>query len=221
MNEDELAYYRAVEDLFARLRGTPFLFTPKDFALLREWWKEGVPLAAVVSGIGEVFERRREHDEDPVSSLSYCRHAVRRRAKQLAEAAVGAARSAPQPIADVKACRDGLRAEVSATAKRWEAVPVWASLLGDLVAALETIPVGLAPELFDETLGRLEVTVLSALASSAPEPWRERLAAAVDGEVGGLELDSEVRERTARAIRLKLVREMVGLPRLECHAVDR
>ena len=39
-DEEELAYYRAVEDHFAALRGTPFLFSPKDFVLLR---KCGVP----------------------------------------------------------------------------------------------------------------------------------------------------------------------------------
>jgi len=55
---EELAYYRAVEDLFARLRGTQFIFSPKDFALLRRWWGEQVPLAAVAAGIAEVFERR-------------------------------------------------------------------------------------------------------------------------------------------------------------------
>ncbi len=51
-DEAEIAYYRAVEDHFAALRGTPFLFSPKDFALLRRWWREGVPLAAVLAGIG-------------------------------------------------------------------------------------------------------------------------------------------------------------------------
>ncbi len=65
MNPEELEYYRAVEDLFARLRGTPFLFSPKDFALLRRWWSEGVPLAAVAAGLGEVFARRAEADGNP------------------------------------------------------------------------------------------------------------------------------------------------------------
>ena len=61
MEPDELTYYRAVEDHFAALRGTPFLFSPKDFALLRRWWQEAVPLAAVVAGISEAIERRRGH----------------------------------------------------------------------------------------------------------------------------------------------------------------
>ncbi len=65
-DDAEIAYYRAVEDHFAALRGTPFLFSPKDFALLRRWWREGVPLAAVLAGIAEAWERRREREEDPV-----------------------------------------------------------------------------------------------------------------------------------------------------------
>src|SRR5512135_3596651 len=109
---EELAYYRAVEDQFAALRGTTFIFSPKDFALLRSWWTAGVPLAAVLAGIGEVWERRRERDGDPVSSLSYCRHAVARHARRLAAAHEGAA--APSQTLDVPAALRSLAAEVEA-----------------------------------------------------------------------------------------------------------
>ena len=57
MNDEdpELAYYRSVEDLFATLRGTPHTLSPRDFQLLRGWWRDEVPLAAVVTGLTEVF----------------------------------------------------------------------------------------------------------------------------------------------------------------------
>jgi len=49
-DELELEYYRAVEDLFATLRGVPHVISPKDFQLLREWWRDEVPLVAVDEG---------------------------------------------------------------------------------------------------------------------------------------------------------------------------
>jgi hypothetical protein len=50
-------YYAAAEAAFVRRRGTPFLLSPKDFALLKEWRALGVPLEAVESGIEEAFAR--------------------------------------------------------------------------------------------------------------------------------------------------------------------
>ena len=34
---EDRVYYEAVEAAFIRRRGTPFLLSPSDFALLREW----------------------------------------------------------------------------------------------------------------------------------------------------------------------------------------
>ena len=82
IEEEELRYYRSVEDFFAWVRGVPHTLSPRDFQLLRSWWRDQVPLAAVLAGITEVISRRREDgDGDPVVSLSYCRHAVRRHAR--------------------------------------------------------------------------------------------------------------------------------------------
>ena len=39
-SEDELRYYRTVEDLFATLRGVPHVLSPRDFQLLRTWWRD-------------------------------------------------------------------------------------------------------------------------------------------------------------------------------------
>ena len=117
MDDAEAAYYRAVEDHFAALRGTVFIFTPKDFALLRGWFREGVPLGAVIAGIDEAFERRRGEGADPVSSLSYCRHAVTRHARRLAAAHVGGPADAP-PL-DVTRALSELRTLVAAAAERW------------------------------------------------------------------------------------------------------
>jgi hypothetical protein len=213
LSADELAYYRAVEDLFARLRGTPFLLTPKDFALLRRWWQEAVPLAAVAAGIAEVFERARERGGDPVSSLAYCRHAVQRHARRLATAAAGVERAAP-PL-DVAAAIARLVAEVRAAAARRHGEAGIAAALESLANALETVPATATPAAVDELLGRLELAIVEALFAALPPADRTAVDAQVSGELAGLDLAPEIRARSERALRLRAVREVIGLPRLE------
>jgi hypothetical protein len=171
--EDELAYYRAVEDHFAALRGTPFLFSPKDFALLRKWWREGVPLAAVLAALGEVWERRRERAEDPVSSLAYCRHAVARHAKRLAGARVGAAEKGGP--ANFEAALQALAANVAERVAAWHHVPLVAAVLRDLERAVVSLPANLEQATLDEALADLEFTTLDALLAAGRNAQRDRL----------------------------------------------
>jgi hypothetical protein len=216
-DEAELAYYRAVEDHFAALRGTPFLFSPKDFALLRKWWWEGAPLASVLAGIGEAWERRRERDADPISSLSYCRHAVARQVKRLASARVGTVGEAAG--LDVGGALRSLTLQVSEAADAWLAdIPRVAAVLRDLARAVATLPIEAPPSALDETLADLEFTTLDALLAALPSERRETLAAGVDRELASLTLTDDVRERTRRALLVKELRRLVGMPRLELTA---
>jgi hypothetical protein len=215
-DEDELAYYRAVEDHFAALRRTPFLFSPKDFALLRKWWQEGVPLAAVLAGIGEIWERRREREADPVSSLAYCRHAVARQAKRLAAARVGAAPGSP--ALNVAGALQALAGAVGETAAAWREVPQVAAVLRDLERAVATLPEGSEPAALDQTLADLEFTSLDALLGALPADRREAIASEVERELTGLALAEAVRDRTRHALRVKALRRLIGLPRLELTA---
>jgi hypothetical protein len=215
-DRDELAYYRAVEDHFAALRGTPFLFSPKDFALLRTWHDEGVPLAAVLAGIGEAWERRRERDGDPISSLSYCRHAVTRHAKRLLAARVG--RGPEGEGIDVGDALRSLAQGIAQAAARWLDVPAVAVVLGDLERAVMSLPAAGEPAALDATLADLEFATLDALERSLPVERRETIVAQVDRELEGLDLAREVRERTRRALVAKALRRTIGLPRMEIGA---
>src|ERR1700693_3977928 len=83
-------FYAAAEAAFIRRRGTPFLLSPKDFALLKEWRALGVPLAAGGRGIDDAFSRREERGASGrINSLSYCRDAVLSAWERRAETAVG------------------------------------------------------------------------------------------------------------------------------------
>lgn len=217
LSPEESAYYRAVEDHFARLRGTVFVISPKDFALLRRWWREGVPLAAVLAGVAEVFERRRGRSADPVSSLAYCRHAVSRHAGRLA----GAAGETPAAPVDVASLLEGLALAVRRAAESWREEPPIAAVLNDLLRAVESLPANADPAALDETLSRLELAALEDVALRLPGTVRAGLEKRVADDVGGLAVEETVRKRTERALRLRLVRELLGLPRVELAAGER
>lgn len=217
-NDPEIAYYRAVEDLFATLRGIPHVISPKDFQLLREWWRDEVPLAAVRAGITEVFARRRERGEiDPVVSLSYCRHAVKRNAKRLAEMHIGRAEpdSGDDPQMAAEHCRH-LVAELNSVAlEQEESRPAVAEALTRIAGQVETAGRELSVGMLDEHLFGLESTMLhecwQAMARSEQETINERVEAAVDGSSA----NEEARQRSARALRDREVRLLLHLPRLE------
>src|SRR5512134_2652809 len=87
---EDREYFAAAEAAFVRRRGTPFLLSPKDFALLKEWRALGVPIEAVESGIDDAFTRREERGAvGRVNSLSYCRDAVLEAWERRAETARG------------------------------------------------------------------------------------------------------------------------------------
>lgn len=212
----EIAYYRAVEDHFASLRGTPFLFSPKDFALLRRWWREGVPLVAVLAGIAEAWERRRGRGEDPVSSLAYCRHAVASHAKRLMAARTGAAAAVPVP--DTAAALAALVAAVAQAQARWDAEAAVRAVLEDLGRAVASVPPEVEPAAIEKALAELEFGALDALARALPPAAQRALEVEVGESVERLGLAPEVRERTRRALLIKAVRRLVGVPRLELDA---
>jgi len=74
---EDHAYFQAIEAVFVRLRGTPFLLSPADWRLASAWYREGIPLAVVEAALEEVFTRRAERGEvGKVQSLRYCAAAV-------------------------------------------------------------------------------------------------------------------------------------------------
>ena len=58
--EADREFFAAAEAAFIRRRGTPFLLSPKDFELLKEWRALGVPIEAIEQGIDDAFSRREE-----------------------------------------------------------------------------------------------------------------------------------------------------------------
>ncbi|MFH1177947.1 MAG: hypothetical protein V1750_11115 [Acidobacteriota bacterium] len=216
LSPEELAYYHAVEDYFALLRGTQAVVLSKDYVLLRKWWNDGVPLAAVMAGIAEAMERRPEREGEGVFTVRYCRHAILRHAKRLALAGVGGETGAG--ALDSAAAIARCAAIVREAARRWHETPRLAAALGDLALAVERLPQGAPPGALDMTIAELERGTLLAVAALLPAELKAELATAADAELSGHDLTEEVRERTLAALKLKRIRALLGLPRLELDA---
>jgi hypothetical protein len=211
-------YYAAAEAAFVRRRGTPFLLSPRDFALLREWRALGVPLEAVESGIEEAFGRREERGAvGRVNSLSYCRDAVLEAWERRAEAArgKGGARAAEAVEAvQVAAALERLAAELEVVAVRRP----------DLAGAVDSARRSLAklgdsgktPEEIEDSLARLDRRLAKSLLEALTQKERAELDAEKERMLQGAggRMDAVTLEKTARALERRLLRERLGLPRL-------
>jgi len=214
-DEEELAYYRDIEDRFAELRGAAHVLSPRDFQLLRSWWRDGIPMAAVVAALTEVFARNRERDDaDPVSSLSYCRHAVRRHAKRLRDMHVGrgggAEGGSDSPTVD-DLMRDLEQRADAADPSR----PAVASVLRRVAGQIDRAARELPPALLEEHLFALETTMLDECWRALGDDEREAIGRRVDEAAAATTSDPEARRRSERALRDRETRLVLDLPRLE------
>jgi hypothetical protein len=213
--EEDRAYYQAAEAAFIRRRGTPFLLSPRDFALLKEWRALGIPLEVVEAGVDEAFSRREERGAaGRVNSLAYCRDAVLEAWERHAETSRGRGteRSVAEP--DAKAALTSLTRRLEeCRERRGELAAPLDSALRSL-ARLEAS--GRSAEDLEGSLARLDRRLAGELYAALPEAER----AAIDGEIdsllaaAGARMEVSAAEKTRRALTRRAVRERLGLPRL-------
>ena len=213
--EEDRAFYEAAEAAFIRRRGTPFLLSPRDFALLREWRALGVPIEAVEDGIDEAFTRREERGAiGRVNSLSYCRDAVLEAWERRADAARGRGRSSPGDAADVPAALDALSERLRECGVRRPelALQVEAARasLGRLKASRKT------PEEIESSLARLDRRLARDLHAALPEEERAAIDRDIARQLGPAlaRMDEAAAEKTTKTLVRRAVRERLDLPRL-------
>lgn len=210
-------YFAAAEAAFIRRRGTPFLLSPRDFALLKEWRALGVPLEAIEQGIDDAFSRREERGAvGRVNSLSYCRDAVLLAWERRAETAVGkgTGRAPAVEETDARATLAGLSARLAEIAS---ARPDLEHALAPALRSLARLAASAKdPSSVEDSLARLDKKLASSLYDAMPADERARIDAAVEADLAraGARLDDETVERTRRALRRRAVREILGIPRL-------
>jgi len=177
-------YFLEIEAHFALRRGTPFVLSPKDWALMQEWAAEAIPLPVVIEAIDSVFDKAIERNKK-VNGLRYCRHAVKELWQERRELHIGGADSVPEEGAE--------------------------SLLAALADVLETAAPSFAPRVRElareKSVPRIEEKLIDLeheLADSlATDEIRAEAARAAEGNA-----------RAEEAHLRRLVREKYSLPRL-------
>jgi hypothetical protein len=183
-------YFLEIEARFAERRGTPFLLSAKDWALMKKWADDGIPLPVVIEAIDAVFDKAAERKKI-VNSLSYCRHAVKELWDERKELQAGASDVAPE-----QGAADTL-AQLAAAVE-----PVSASISEEIR--------GLAKEQNTRTIEDRLIEIERRLIAQVPDldAIRAEVAEALTG------IDEKNRARTEEAMLLRFVREKYRLPRL-------
>lgn len=188
-------YFLEIEAHFAMRRKTPFILSAKDWALMQRWRAEGIPLPVVIEAIDSVFEKNESSGRRKViSSLSYCRHAVKELWDARRDLYAGAGEQPPEA---------NPTARLEALAGQLGSVADFADRVREL-AREKSVP------RIEQALMELEREMIDVLIASAPE-LREEIAASL-GDTS--KLDPKIRARTEEANLRRRVREKFGLPRL-------
>lgn len=207
--EDE--YCLQVESHFAARRGTPFIFSAKDWALLQQWKDTGIPLPVVIEAIDQCFEKREKAGRRRViSSLRYCRHAVKELWEERKDLLVGSGTEAPEVdpyarLADMartvaesaESASHPVRAELQAAAER----------LGQILRG-KSVPQ------IEEQLIEIEQELMERLVGILPQVDRDSLEREIEQELAGYTAAPAVLEKTRQANLRRVIRKRLSLPRL-------
>jgi hypothetical protein len=214
--EEDRAYYAAGEAAFVARRGTPFLLSPKDFALLKEWRALGIPIEAVEVGIDDAFTRREERSATGrVNSLSYCRDAVLSAWERRTETSIGrgAGRSESEPA--------GVALALARLAERLGSVARLHPELTERLASGQRSLDRLASSSreagdIETSLARLDRRLSNELYEALSSERRLRIDERVEQLLvkARVKMDRDTEEKTRRALTRRTVREELGLPRL-------
>lgn len=212
--EEDRAYYAAGEAAFVRRRGTPFLLSPRDFALLKQWRELGVPIESVEQGIEDAFSRREERGSTGrVNSLAYCRDAVLAAWERRAETSVGRGKGREAPPDAASGLRRLQELLAGLSARR----PDLAEHVEPARRSLERLARGArGPGEIEESLARLDRRLASSLYEALPAQERRVLDERIEKQLHSLRdrMDEETARRTGRALARRLLRERLELPRL-------
>ncbi len=195
-------YFLEIEGHFALRRNTPFILSAKDWALMQRWRDEGIPLPVVIEAIDSVFEKNESSGRRKViSSLSYCRHAVKELWHARRELYVGGSEVTPE--ADPQSRLEALAQQIEAGRGGAE----FASRVRAL-AAEQSVP------RIEQRLMEIESELIKAMVASAPQEV-ERMRKEIAVSLGDTSrLDPKIRARTEEANLRRLIRERFDLPRL-------
>jgi hypothetical protein len=195
-------YYLEIEGHFAARRGTPFILSSKDWTLMKKWHDDGVPLPVVIEAIDSVFEKNETSGRRKViSSLAYCRHAVKELWDERRNLYVGGSDQTPESAPAAVLEELAKRLETSDAGREF-ADRVRALVSEKSVPRIEQRLIDLEAELFQSVI---------ATATDAVAAMRADITASL---ANASSLDEKTRARTEEANLRRLIRERFDLPRL-------
>ena len=204
-------YFLEVESHFSARRGTPFVFSAKDWALLKGWKEGGIPLPVILEAIDTCFEKKESSGRKGViSSLSYCRHAVKEIWADRQELQVGSSDSVPESRPEEPLAELSRRLRESESA----AEPSAARVIAEAAGKVEAIPIGESVPHIEDLLMSIESDMIAQLTATLSPEQAEAIRNEVEKSLGRHRLDPKVAERTRDANTRRIVRNRFGLPRL-------
>lgn len=219
-------YFSEIEQRFQQRRGSILLLSTLDWALIETWREAGVPLAAVLRGIDDAFdkyEQRAARAEAAkgrlrkINGLAWAAQSVMLAAQAAAEAAMGLEPAKKEPV------NTGLENQRIASYLRENAAkmeqaagdPAIAVRLRELAFQVETAGESTLEEL-DRTLTVLEEKLYVGLLASTPEAELVALRAQATREMAPYR--SRMQTVQLRQVEQQLLHkrmlEAKGLPRL-------
>lgn len=208
-------YFLEVESHFAQRRGTPFVFSAKDWALLKQWQGEGIPLAVVIEAIDACFDKSSKTGRRrTISSLTYCKHAVKDLWEERKDLLVGSEASLPEldPRGRLEVLAEQLQLSGAGQAAQLSEV------LSRAASTILSIRPTSAPQI-EEALMHLEQQMIAEVLSALDDESRRSIDEELDRALSGYgDLGFDVLNATREANLRRLLRARLAIPRLTLFA---
>jgi hypothetical protein len=200
-------FYTEIEAHFTARRGTPFIVSAKDWSLMKKWQAEGIPLPVIIEAIDTVFEKNETSGRrKTISSLHYCRHAVKELWDERRGLYVGGAEATPEAAPEV--FLEPLAVDVEASTAPADVIAAFAIRIREL-ARERSVP------RIEETLIELEHDLVESILAALLPGEREEIRAEIGRALGDTStLQEKTRARTEEANLRRIVRDRFTLPRL-------
>jgi hypothetical protein len=138
-------YFTEIEEHFQRRRGSILMLSTLDWALIETWREAGVPLAAVLRGIDDAFDKYEARQARAnqararmrkVNGLAWCAQAVMEAVESMQEAAVG---GTPVHTETPGLERDRIASHLRSAAARFTTAALIIPELNEIAARLEQL----------------------------------------------------------------------------------
>lgn len=217
-------YFTEIEEHFQRRRGSLLLLSTLDWALVDTWRAAGVPLAAVLRGIDDAFDKYEQRQAKAtqararlrrVNGLAWCAQAVMEAVESMQEAAVGGVTPAPADTPGLE--QDRIAGHLRRAAERVRAAQAEIPALAEVSERLEQLAATpRRSEELEQSLSALEEKLFALLLTAVPAVELEALREQASRELAPYRSRMQtvqIRQIEQQFLRRRLL-ERFTLPRL-------